>query len=115
MRHVNKGRKFHRKTSERKAFVKSLGHNFIMHGKMETTLARAKELKSRVEKLVTVAKKQDLASLRLLLRRLPKTSSKKLFHEIAPKYKERHGGYTRIVRGRDRLADGAKMAIIEFV
>ena len=115
MKHVNKVKKFGRKTSERKAFVKGLNHNLIMHGKTETTLARAKELKSRVEKLITLAKKQDLASLRLLLRRLPKISSKKLFHEIAPKYKERHGGYTRVIKGKNRLADGAQMAIIEFV
>ncbi|MDE1970355.1 MAG: 50S ribosomal protein L17 [Patescibacteria group bacterium] len=115
MRHVNKGRKFHRKISERRAFIKGLEHNLVMHGKMETTLARAKEIKTKIEKLVTVAKKQDTASLRLLLRRLPKISSKKLFHEIAPRYQERRGGYTRIIHGKDRLADGAKMAIIEFV
>ncbi|MBI5152939.1 MAG: 50S ribosomal protein L17 [Parcubacteria group bacterium] len=115
MKHVNKVRKFSRKTSERKAFIKSLNHNLVMHGKMETTLTRAKAIKSTVEKLVTVAKKQNVASLRLLMRRLPKVSSKKLFHEIAPKYKERAGGYTRIIKGKSRIADGTTMAIIEFV
>ena len=87
-----------------------------MKEKIETTIARAKEIRPIVEKLLSHAKKQQLASLRLLLSRLPKDAAQKLYYEIAPKYKERNGGYLRIIKeSATRKRDGAQKAIIEFV
>ncbi len=92
-------------------------HNLIMNGSTATTLDRARATRQSIERLVTVAKKQDIAHLRLLIARLPhKTSACKLFYEIAPKYADRKGGYTRIVKqGVTRKRDGAGVALIEFV
>jgi len=116
MRHLKKGRKFHRKKGQRRALLKALINNLIVKEKIETTEAKAKELKSRVEKLVTLAKKNRLENLRLLLARLPKSAAKKLFYEIAPRYQNRSGGYVRIIESTKlRKKDGAKMAIIEFI
>ncbi len=116
MRHLKKGRKFGRKRGQRKAFLKALANNLITHERILTTEARAKEIRSLVERLITHAKKQNLAALRLLMRKLPKNSAYKLYHEIAPRYLNRQGGYTRVIKvGKRRLKDGAKMAIIEFV
>lgn len=116
MRHQRKGRKLSLKRSERKSFVKILIHNLIMAKRIETTEARAKEIKPKVEKLVTIAKKNNLAAMRLLLARIPKDSAYKLYHEIAPQYRERKGGYTRVIKTtKARKRDAAKKAIIEFV
>lgn len=116
MRHLNKGRKFHRKKSERKSFLRTLAGNLIIHKKIKVTEARAKELKVRVEKLVTLAKKQDLASLRILISRLGEKSAFELFNKIAPKMKKRVGGYLRIIQTPQfRKRDASKMVIIEFV
>lgn len=97
--------------------MKGLMHNLILKGSMATTLDRARETRSAVERLVTLAKRQDVAHLRLLISRLPHTSSAyKLFYEIAPRYADRKGGYTRIVKqGVTRKRDGASVALIEFV
>ena len=109
-------RKFHRKIGQRRAFFKGLASNLILREKMETTVARAKEIRPIVERMVTIAKKQQLAALRSLIAKLPKQSAQKLYYEIAPKYKERTGGYTRIVKeAKYRKRDGAPLAIIEFV
>ena len=110
-------RKFHKKTGPRRSFMKGLMHNLIMNGSMATTLDRARETRSAVERLVTLAKGQGVAQLRLLISRLPhKMSAYKLFYEIAPKYAERKGGYTRIVKqGITRKRDAAKVAYIEFI
>lgn len=116
MRHARKGRKLSLKRGKRRSFVKILIHNLIMENRIETTEARAKEIKPRVEKLVTIAKKNNLAALRLLVRRIPKDAAYKLYHEIAPQYKERKGGYTRVTKTmRTRKRDASKKAIIEFV
>lgn len=116
MRHLKKGRKFHRTKGQRTALLKTLMHNMIMRGRITTTEAKAKELKTKLEKLVTLGKKQDLASHRLLISRLPKQSAHKLFSEIAPKYKERRGGYMRIIKtDKPRMRDSSKMAVVEFV
>jgi len=83
---------------------------------METTLARAKEIRPIVERLVGIAKKQNLAGLRILLSKLPKKTAQKLFYVIAPRYQNRSGGYLRIIKkARARKRDGAPMATIEFV
>ncbi len=109
-------KKFHRKRDQRKALFKVMAHHLIMNEKIKTTHQRAKYLKSIIEKLVSKAKKGDLSSLRYLLERLPKKSAYKLFYEIAPKYKERTGGYVRVVKlPFKRLKDNAEMSLIEFV
>ncbi len=115
MRHLKKGRKFHRKKGQRKSLLKILANNLILEGKILTTEAKAKETKSQVEKLITLAKKQNLPSLRLLFSRLPKKSAEKLFYTIAPRYKDRLGGYLRIIKGLTKKRDSSKTAIIEFV
>ena len=116
MRHLNRGRKFGLKRGRRKSFLKILADNLIRREKMVTTEARAKEIRMFVERLVTHGKKQNIAAFRLLLRRLPKDSAYKMYHELAPRYKDRKGGYTRIVKmSKARTHDASKMARIEFV
>ena len=116
MRHLKKCRKFHRKRGQRKALIKGLLNNLILREKMETTEAKAKEIKSIAEKMVTLAKKQNLPAMRILFSRLSKPSAEKLYFQIAPRYTERKGGYLRIIKGmKARKNDGAKMAAIEFV
>jgi large subunit ribosomal protein L17 len=116
MKHQKQGRKFGRMRGPRQAFLKGLMVNLVDKGKITTTHARAKETQREIEKLVTRAKKQDLASLRLLISRVSQKPALKLFYDIAPKYSERQGGYTRVVKLSDvRKGDGAEMSIIEFV
>jgi len=116
MRHLKKGRKLGLKRGPRKAFLKILAHNLIMKEKIRTTEARAKEIRPIVERMVTYGKKQNLAGMRLLIQKLPKDSAYKMYHELAPRYTDRDGGYTRIIKlGALRRNDGAKMATIEFV
>lgn len=116
MRHLSKVKKFHRKKDQRKALFRNLAHHLIMHERIKTTTEKAKYLKRIVEKLITIAKKQNLPALRRLLSKLPKKSAYKLFYEIAPKYLERNGGYTRIVKlPIRRKGDNAELSFIEFV
>ncbi len=116
MHHKN-FRKFGREKNERKAFVRGLMINLIRHGKIETTEARAKEIRPFVEKLVTLAKEDTIARRRLIASRLinQDIETKMLFTEYAPKYKDVAGGYTRIIKLPRRISDGAAKAIIEFV
>jgi large subunit ribosomal protein L17 len=96
--------------------MRILAANFIMREHIETTDVRAKEVRRLVEKLITIAKKKRLADFRLLLQRLPKEAASKLYYEIGPKYAERKGGYTRVIKlGRARVRDGAKISRVEFV
>ena len=117
MRHSNKNRKFGRERKVRSNFLKGLTLDLIRHGKITTTEARAKELRKVVEPLVTLAKNEDMASHKLIVSRLMnrKLESKKLVSEIAPNYKGRNGGYTRITRMPVRKSDASRMAVIEFV
>lgn len=116
MRHLKKGRKFGRKRGKRKAFLAGLAANLIRRGSVLTTEARAKEIRPVAERLVTYGKRGDLTGLRTLLKKLPKKEAYKMHHEIAPRYKERSGGYTRITKlVKRRLGDAARMARIEFV
>jgi large subunit ribosomal protein L17 len=117
MRHHNNVRKFGRTTGARSALMKSLALSLITHGRITTTLAKAKELRPYVEKIVTKGKTANTGSKRLVIAKLinRKTEVKKLFDEIVPKYKTRNGGYTRILKLPPRLSDSSKMAIIEFV
>lgn len=120
-------RKFHRKTGPRRSFLKGLAHNLIMKEKIETTVPRAKEIRPIVEHLVTIAKRgqsssgrspegRQLAAFRMLLAKLPEEAAQKLFYEIAPRYKDRNGGYLRIIKeAKHRKRDAALLSIIEFV
>lgn len=115
MRKRKKGRKFGRKRDQRKAFLRSLMRELLLRGKITTTLARAKEIRPLVEKVITKGKKNDLATKRYLLRKFDNLTVDKILKEISPRYKERKGGYTRIIRLGPRKSDGAQMAIIELV
>jgi large subunit ribosomal protein L17 len=115
MKHKKTGRKFGKKTNARRALMKSLAYNLILNEKIKTTEAKAKELRPYVEKFVTRAKKDTIANNRLIISIIGKDGAKKLFSEIAPKHKDRKGGYTRITKLPPRKGDAAKMAIIEFV
>jgi large subunit ribosomal protein L17 len=117
MRHGNNKRKFGREKSERVALLSSLALNLIVREKIKTTEPKAKELRPFIEKLVTRAKKGDLATRRQVIAKLINRSkeTKKLFEVIAPKYMDKKGGYTRILKLGARKSDGAPMAIIEFV
>jgi large subunit ribosomal protein L17 len=116
MKHHKAIRKFGRTTDVRRALIRSLAESLVLNGKIKTTEAKAKELRPFIEKLVTKGKKGDLAAQRLIISRLgtPRVA-KKLINDIAPRYKERNGGYTRIIKLSPRSGDASKMAIIEFV
>ena len=113
MRHRKKGRKFHRKRDQRKALMKNLAESLILYEEIETTLERAKELRSFVEKKITKAKKGGLPAMRYLRRFFSKEIARKLIKEIAPRFKERPGGYTKIIKLGKRK-DGAEMAKIKL-
>ena len=109
-------RKFHRERGQRRAFFQGLANNLIMREKIETSVARAKEIRPIVERYVTVAKKQHLAAFRTLLAKLPKQAAEKLYFDIALRYKDRKGGYLRIVKeAKFKKRDGTPLSIIEFV
>ena len=116
MRHHVKNRKFGRKTDERRALKRSLARALIENEKIRTTEARAKELRPFIEKLVTKGLESTLSSRRIIISRLGSVEGvKKLCDDISPRYKERKGGYTRIIKLQARPGDASKMAIIEFV
>ncbi len=116
MRHRHGYRKLGRTSSHRAALLKNLTISLIENGKIETTVAKAKELRSYAEKLVTVARTGEANAHRAVFAALQdKEATKKLVNEIAPEYKERNGGYTRITRTRIRRGDATTMAFIEFV
>lgn len=114
MRHRVKGRKFGRIRKTRKALIKSVLRSFVKYGKIETTLAKAKEVRIVAEKLVTKAKKGGLSERREVMRWLAPEETAKFF-ERSKDFKNRPGGYTRITRTRRREHDQAEMAILEFV
>ncbi|MDO8493524.1 MAG: 50S ribosomal protein L17 [bacterium] len=116
MRHHNSVRKLSRETGQRKALLRSLAESLVIHGKIKTTEAKAKELRPFIEKLVTKGKDGTLASRRILISRLGSPEVvKKMVDEIAKKYTERKGGYTRILKLGTRGGDASPMALIEFV
>ena len=116
MKHHKAIRKFGRTTDARQALIRSLACSLILREKIRTTEAKAKELRPYIEKMVTRGRKGDMFTRRLLVSRLGNESAtKKLVETIAPRYKERQGGYTRIVKLTPRQGDASKMAIIEFV
>ena len=116
MRHKKKGRKLGRKVGNRRALLMNLTSQMITHKKIKTTDAKAKELRTFIEPLITLAKKSDIHSRRMVVRKLPnKNIVRALFDDIAPKYADRPGGYTRIVKLGYRDNDRAPVSIIEFV
>lgn len=115
MRKRKFGRRLSRKKDQRKALLKSLARALLLKEKMKTTEAKAKEVSFFVEKLITKAKVDSLVSKRFLSKFFSPKIVKKIINEIAPKYKERKGGYTRIIKLGPRKLDGARMVIIELV
>ncbi|MDO4845755.1 MAG: 50S ribosomal protein L17 [Oscillospiraceae bacterium] len=109
-------RKLGRTTDSRKAMLRAMTTNLFEYGKIETTFFRAKELQPVAEKMITLGKKNTLATYRRALGFITKEDvANKLFKEIAPKYADRNGGYTRVTRLGPRRGDAAEMAIIELV
>ncbi len=116
MRHLVSGRKLNRTSSHRRAMLSNLAVSILDKERITTTLIKAKEVRGVVERLITFGKKGDLHAIRLAARRIgDKTVLKKLFDDIAPSYKDREGGYTRIIKVDDRKGDNAPMSIIELV
>ncbi|OQB15628.1 MAG: 50S ribosomal protein L17 [Firmicutes bacterium ADurb.Bin193] len=109
-------RKLSKPTDQRIAMLRGQTTALLEHGKIETTVTRAKELRSTAEKMITLGKTNTLHTYRLAMQYITKEDVvKKLFDEIAPKYSERNGGYTRIIKTGPRRGDAAEMAIIELV
>lgn len=116
-------RRFGRKADHRKAMMRNLATSIILYGRVETTEAKAKDMRSVVDKLITLGKKGDLAARRqaasyvrnVVDEATGKTAVQKLFDDIAPKYADRNGGYTRVIKTGTRRGDAAPMAIIELV
>ena len=116
MRHQKRGRKLGRDSAHRKALYANLTAELIQHGRIRTTLAKAKEVRPVAEQMITLGKRGDLHARRqavAFLRQKPVVKS--LFDDIAPRYAERPGGYTRIIKLGPRLGDAAEMAYIELV
>ncbi|HRJ69164.1 MAG TPA: 50S ribosomal protein L17 [Beijerinckiaceae bacterium] len=116
MRHGNKGRRFNRMASHRKAMFANLAQALITHEQIVTTLPKAKDLRPVVEKLVTLGKRGDLHARRQAIAQIRDADVvKKLFDVLGPRYKERNGGYTRVLKAGFRYGDNAPLAVIEFV
>ncbi|MDO8590120.1 MAG: 50S ribosomal protein L17 [bacterium] len=115
MRHHNANRKFGRERNQRVALMRSLAYSLVLKGKIKTTEPKAKSLRPYMEKLVTLGKKQTLASRRVLESRIGVEAAKKIAGTLSATYKDRAGGYTRITKMGPRATDASPMAIIEFV
>ena len=115
MRKRNKGRALSRPKNQRQALLKALATALFLNGKIKTTEAKAKELRSVSEKMITRARDKKMSDRRVLGQVLSPLVLKKLMDEIAPKYVDRQGGYTRITKMGPRKSDGANMVIIELV
>lgn len=116
MRHKHGYNKLGRESSHRRAMLRNMATSLVEHERIDTTLAKAKEIRSVVEKLVTLGKKGSLHHRRQAASYLfDKKTVKKLFDDLAPRMKDRPGGYLRIIKRGVRFGDGAKLATIEFV
>lgn len=116
MRHKMQGRKFGRESDHRKLMLKNLVLSLVEHGRINTTQAKAKEIRSLAERVITYGKKGTVHHRRMAFKILNnKDMVKKVFDELAPKYADREGGYTRVLKNGFRKGDCAPMAIIEFV
>ncbi len=115
MRHLNQGRKLNRTSAHRKALFRNLVLALVKHERIKTTDAKAKELRRYADRMVTLGKRGDLAARRLAFAFMQSRDAvKRLFDEIAPRFKERHGGYTRVVKFGFRRGDAAPLSIVEF-
>ena len=116
MRHKKLGRRFGRQSSHRQAMFSNLAASLILHEQIVTTLAKAKDLKRVMDKYITLAKRGDLNSRRLAAARLrDEAMVKKLFDVLAARYKDRNGGYTRVLKAGYRYGDSAPVGVIELV
>jgi large subunit ribosomal protein L17 len=116
MRHARSGKKLGRDSAHRKALYSNLAGALITHGRIETTEAKAKAVRPYAEKLVTLGKRGDLHARRQAMAELRSNDVvHKLFADVAPRFSERHGGYTRFVKLGPRQGDAAQMALLEFV
>jgi len=116
MRHGNSGRKLGRDSAHRKALFANLASSLIEHEQIVTTLPKAKDLRPIVEKLITLGKRGDLHARRQAISQIGNQDAvRKLFETIGPRYKERNGGYTRVLKAGFRYGDGAPVAVIELV
>jgi len=116
MRHLRKGKTLGRTKAPREALMRSLATSFFLRGKLKSTKVKVKALRSQVEKMITLAKKDILHNRRQAFKVLyDDLAVKKLFEVYGPKYKEKKGGYTRITKLPPRLGDGAEMAVLELV
>jgi large subunit ribosomal protein L17 len=116
MRHKKLGRRFSRDSSHRQAMFSNMAASLIRHEQIVTTLAKAKDLKRVIDKYITLAKRGDLNSRRLAASRLrDEDMAKKLFDTLAPRYKDRSGGYSRVIKAGFRYGDSAPRAVIELV
>jgi large subunit ribosomal protein L17 len=116
MRHLKKGRHLHRKSSHRKALLCNLAISILTNGRVQTTEAKAKEVRGLVDRIITWGKRGDLHARRLTARQVrSRTIVKKVFDELAPRYRERPGGYTRIMKMGFRHGDSAPVVIMELV
>jgi large subunit ribosomal protein L17 len=116
MRHLKKGRKLNRKRDHRNAMFKNMLESFFQYERIQTTAAKARELRSLSEKMITRAKQNTLHSKRIVLKRLHNRDIvAKLFDDIAPRYQDVHGGYTRILKVGRRHGDGAHLSLLELV
>ena len=116
MRHLKKGRSLHRKSSHRKALLCNLAVSILTNGRVQTTEAKAKEVRGLVDRIITWGKRGDLHARRLAARQVrSRTIVKKVFDELAPRYRDRPGGYTRIMKMGFRRGDSAPVVIMELV
>jgi large subunit ribosomal protein L17 len=116
MRHQKTNRKFGRETAPRKALLKNLLNSLVLYEKIKTTQAKAKEIKPLMERVITRTKEDTLHNRRQIMTKVTTQNAvKKLFEVLGPKYKDRMGGYLRIINLEQRKGDAAKMAVIEFV
>jgi len=115
MRHHNQVRKFGRSASQRRALLNGLARSLVIREKIRTTEAKAKELRPFIEKLITHSRKGTLSSRRLVISFVGEDAGKKMIEDVGPRFKDRPGGYTRILKLPNRKSDGAKMAQIELV
>ncbi len=116
MNHRKKGRKFNRTAEHRKSMMRNLATSLFIHGRVETTVSKAKELRTFAEPLISKAKRGDLHARRLVQRSITQAEAlDKLFSDIGPRNAERPGGYTRVLHVGHRPGDAADMAIIELV
>ena len=115
MLHGNKKKQLSRGRNQRNALIKTLAVSLVKYEKITTTEIKAKVLKPFIEKLITKGKVGGLSAHRLIARSIGPVSANKIVKILSPKYKDRNGGYTRVIKVKTRLSDGAKMAQIEFV